>query len=354
MLVNNNVSLRYQSQQYNKNVTPKISYERDSVSFCGKNDSKQNKNNLKKVRNFALATLLGIAGINACSEKYPNGAETVDNIKVEYFNIKPELKDSVLKPVLNLKSQLSSEDDFLDGVEIDITKEFKNLDDENSFRKYVKGDRDGREVKGISFYSDEKLPRRIIIQESAHLDDKFKNYKDGGKFTAIPALKQSIMHEVGHQFDSYFGHNHDARFAQQWDSLLYSKEVNPEMNPYDFECSEMGDKRINVAYTWNAELSDKKDFQKALLNDMNNLKNIKKENLPDNLGYYIGKFDISKEMSEKDVDYAEHQRSEVYANLFSYALGETDGDKECFIQCFPNSYDVVKSDISKYLKINLK
>lgn len=352
MIINNNISQVYQYPQFKRSTQPSQSVNRtnSSTSFCGNINKSRT---LKKVKNYTIAGLLTIAGINACSNKNTKGTDYIDNIKVEYFNVDESLKDSVIKPVINLKSKINNDEDFLDGLEIDITKKFKNLDNENSFREFVKGEREASSVKGISFYSDGKLPSRIIIQENAHLDDKAKNYANGGRYSAIPALKQSMMHEVGHHFDNYYGHNHDAKFAQQWDSLLYAKETHPDTNPYDFDCSNIKDKRINVAYTWNSGLSDKKAFQEALLKDMNALKNIKKENLPENIEYYIGDFDISGTISAKDIDYAEHQRSEVYANLFSYALGEDEGEKEKFINCFQNSYKIVKNDISKYLKINL-
>ena len=39
----------------------------------------------------------------------------------------------------------------------------------------------------------------------------------------------------------------------------------------------------------------------------------------------------------------------LYANLFSYAVGENDGDKDEFLDNFKNSYTIVRSDIEKYL-----
>lgn len=357
MIINNNSP---NISQYQKQTTSTVrcantqykNYSHSQITFGGKPPQKADAL-FKKIRNYTLAGILALAGINVCSDKTTKGSDNIDNIKVEYFNVDEELKDSVIKPVINLKAKLNEENDFLDGLEIDITKKFKNLDDENSFREFVKNEREASSVKGISFYSDGKLPSRIIIQENAHLEDKAKNYKNGGRYSAIPALKQSMMHEIGHHFDSYYGHNHDAKFAQKWDSLLYEKEINPETNPYDFDYSNIKDKRINVDYTWNSGLSDKKVFQEALLKDINSLKNFKKEDLPENIEYYIGGFDISKTISKEDIDYAEHQRSEVYANLFSYALGEDEGDKEKFVKCFSNSYEVVKNDISEYLKIQL-
>ena len=340
--------------QTNINMQPLKAQSFSWKNDCYVNDIKTVKNSCrKKVMAYILAGMTALCGINACSDKKPSGVENLDNIKFEYFNVNPQIKDSVAAPVLRLKSRIPKENNFLDNLEIDVTKDFKSLDDSNSFRKYIKTAGQNTFTKGISFYSDEKLPRRIIIQEKAHKTDKLNNYIQNGEYSEFPALKQTVMHEVGHQFDEYYGHHHDAQFALKWDSLLYTKEIAPETTPYDFDCSTNTDKRINVEYNWNCGLSDKEEFHKAMLEDINNLKNIEKKELPNNLAYYVKKDDINKIWNTKDIKQAEHIRSEVYANLFSYALGENEGDKEKFTKCFSKCYEVVRKDITKFLKIKL-
>ena len=39
------------------------------------------------------------------------------------------------------------------------------------------------------------------------------------------------MHEVGHQFDYYFGHDHNADFAVKWDSIMAVKEQTSRFEP---------------------------------------------------------------------------------------------------------------------------
>ena len=90
--------------------------------------------------------------------------------------------------------------------------------------------------KGCSFYSDKKLPRRIVIQKGAQgISDKVFYKSVTGQYTALPSMRQSLIHEVGHQFDQYFGHDHNADFALKWDSIVESKAIDPNMSPYTLE-----------------------------------------------------------------------------------------------------------------------
>lgn len=289
--------------------------------------------------------------MNSYSQEKASNVENIDNIKVECFNVEPQTKDSVMVPLLRLKSQIPKDDKFLDNLEIDITDNIKNLNDSNSFRIYLKNNPKGM-IRGTSCYSDEKLPNRIVIQEKAHKLYKLINCLQNGVYTDIPALKQTMMHEAGHLFDEYYGHDHNAEYALKWDSVIYAKEISPDENPYKFKLTLSG-KQIADEYIMNNCLSDKEEFCNAILEDMNNLKYVKEEELPINIDYYAEESDINKIWNTEDIKEAEFIRSEVYADLFSYALKEDDGDREKFIKCFPKCYEVVKNDIIKFLKIEI-
>ena len=45
------------------------------------------------------------------------------------------------------------------------------------------------------------------------------------------------------------------------------------------------------------------------------------------------------ETTEEIVETKDALRSEVYANLFSYGIGENNGDKDAFISNFANSWE---------------
>ena len=346
---------------YNYPKLAAVNPAKKTENFSGNNndDTKckvQQKNSCRNsIAAYLISGAAALYGLSACTENNPSGAENHNNIRFEYYNVKPHFKDSVAAPVLRLKSRIPKEENFLDNLEIDITNDIKNLNDSNSFRRYIKRGRVygyDEYMKGVSFYSDKKLPRIIIVQEQTHRGDNFLNYFISDDNVEISALKQTVMHEIGHQFDEYYGHDHNAELAQKWDSILYSKEKDPCLTPYSFCC--YGDaNQIDTEYHKNNDLSDKKEFHDAMLTDINNIKNINKKDLPCNIHYYVSTSDIDKIWTANDVEQAEHTRTEVYANLFSYALCEDEGEREKFIKCFPKCYDVVKKDISKYLKIEL-
>ena len=68
-----------------------------------------------------------------------------------------------------------------------------------------------------------------------------------------------------------------------------------------------------------------------------------------NIDYYISDIDFSTELNEDDIDLYDGVRAEVYANLFSYAIGEDDNNKAKFVNNFINSFKVVQKDIKKYI-----
>ncbi|MCR5266438.1 MAG: hypothetical protein K6E29_07585 [Cyanobacteria bacterium RUI128] len=308
------------------------------------------RNPFKKMMPYIFGGLIAIGGISACSdspEQRFTGNEVNNGIRIEYNDIQKETKDSLMKPVYDLKSKLHHGNDFLEGLDVYVAKSTYNLWTYNSFAQEIKKN-GGSNLKGRSFYSDSLLPKMIFIQEDAH-----QRYADSQKSAKIGAMRQTLMHEVGHQFDNYFGHDHQAEFAQKYDSLMDAKERDMYESPHSFNVKTQEEYKILTDYLTNGSLSDDKKFQKAVWKDINNIR-IKfpySGVLPENMEYYVKSFDLTKPVTPKDVAMADVARGEIYANLFSYAVGQDEGDKEKFIKYFKNSYKVVRSDIAKYLKI---
>ena len=76
----------------------------------------------KKVLPFAfVAMLLGLLGTsctnvsNRQSEKY-----NLDGISVEFTEVQPATRDSILMPILDLKSKLIEKNDFLNNLGFDV------------------------------------------------------------------------------------------------------------------------------------------------------------------------------------------------------------------------------------------
>lgn len=303
-----------------------------NITFSGNKNENQTA---KKAMPWFMSALMLLGGISCSDNQKYSEKDYYDGIEVEFSNVGKITKDSVMKPVYDMKQKLSSENDFLDGTKFDIADDFSKIDhNDDLFKKYLRENK-SKFNKGTSFYSDKNLRNRVALQEISHS----KSY---------PEMRQTLMHEVGHQFDNYFGHNHNSDFAQKWDSLVFSKDM-----PYDFATITKYDQSLDIEYNYNNSLSDKLEFQNALLNDLKHIKRIKRRHdiMPNNLDYFIGRFDLYGEITPEDVDGENAARAEIYAQLFSYATGQDDGEKEQFLNCFPNCYEVVQNDIEKFLNI---
>lgn len=345
------------AQKSNKYVSkPSEMSGNDVLELSSVSEKPVKKSFLKRLFPYGLAGLMAIGGANACSGPRVNGLDDVDSTKIEYCNVKQETRDSIAVPLLTLKSKLEKDNDFLKGVEVNITNSFEDLDDSHSFKTFLKEYFAGCTDKGYSFYSDKNVPRIIVVQEGAHDSmDKMISLLDGNGYSALPALRHSLMHEVGHQFDEYYGHDHNSRLAERWDSLVYAKEKSAHENPYNFDANDE-DMELMQKYKSSCSLSDKNEFQEALLKDYKHIAKIRRdgsEAVACTIDYYLEDINLNNITNEM-LEGADYTRSEVYANLFAYAIGENDGDRADFINNFKNSYKVVQKDIAKYLNINVK
>ena len=337
----------YSLSQYNQ--------QQKHTSFTSNNGAKTSgfRNPMKKLMPYIFGGMLmgGLASCDNASDQRFTEMNSANGVTVEYTDVHKETKDSIMKPFFELKSKLNQNNDFLEGINVYVAKSACDLTPSNSFKDITRRKAPGN-LKGRSFYSDALLPKTIFIQENAH--EKYAGYdRKTKKTTIVPALRQTLMHESGHQFDNYFGHDHNAKFALQYDSLMNEKEMSMYENPYDFNVKNDKEWELLTKYTNESGLSDKKEFKQAVLEDINKLRNIPEGSalLPENLKYYIQDFDISRPITSKDVELADYSRGEIYANLFSYALGEDEGEKKAFTKTFSESYKVVKSDVRKYLRI---
>ena len=333
---------------YSKNIDYK---KAPNINFGAKSMIQKTVNKTtKKVLPFAFVTLLlGLVGIscNGTSNRYSD-KYNYDGISVEFTEVQPETKDSVLMPVMDLKSKLTEKCDFLKNLKIDVIRSFRGIDGEkDSFKGYLRENHSASHVKGISFYSDDKLEKRVAIQERAHKITE-------NNISKVSAMQQTLMHEIGHQFDNHFGHNHNSEIALKWDSLQHSKSLSEDETPYDFYSYTEEEQSIDSKYNSQNELSDRREFKQAFLKDLNNIRtimNTSPESLPQNINYYISGFDLEEpiniDMLEGDI----FNCAEVYANTFSYLMNTNEGDKEAFLKAFPNCKEIVQKDIVKYLNL---
>ena len=321
-----------------------------SVSFNAKSKSLQSavtKKTSGKIKSVLVAMLFILGAFSCKKTDRESQICDYDGVTVEFQDVKNTTKDSLMTSFQNLKSQLNSKNDFLKNLKIDVARSFSSINDNDSFKNHLRENARGSYIKGLSFYSDSKLTKRIAIQERAH-----NKPKEG--VTEVQTLRQTLMHEVGHQFDNYFGHDHQADYAIKWDSLQASKQNELNESPYSFASKSEAEMKIDKEYALNNGLSDKKAFKDAFLKDIMLVRDISLNNpemLPRNINYYIKNFDLTQEINAEQVEESDVQRAEVYANLFSYIVGEDEGNREDFLKTFPNCYEIVKKDIATYLKI---
>lgn len=338
---NNRILQAKQSKKENK--------VNSGVSFAG-NDKHIIK---KRIIPLSLAVMAGIGLLKSCDKNINKTTTDVEGVKIVTINTDNKSNDAIIETLNNFKNNIGSNSEFLDNIEIQIVDKYKHLDDSNSFNIYLKNKSGLENEKGRSFYSDGKIKSYVVIQEKAHNGvDKILTYTEDGVLSIIPSLKHSFMHEIGHQFDQYFGHDHNSDTALSWDAILLEKEQSEDENPYSFAPSD-AENEIRDKYYASSSLSDKDDFIKALVKDYENIKQIKETNPKDlicNFSYYTQGIDFSADEITYDmVKNLDYTRSEVYANLFAYLTGESDGDKKDFFYNFPNSLKVVKNDIESIL-----
>lgn len=289
----------------------------------------------KTVRGLIGGVLIA-GGVNTCCDYFDrsSGTDSKNGVVVEYQNSSKQVRDSLMKPVYDMKSQLKPENDFINGIKFDIINSFKKAEVNDDFEEFIKKYQCDKSYKGISFYSDSKAGKYVAVQENTYYTNKANKIKQ---------MRQTLMHEVGHHFDNYFGHDHNDKTAQQWDSILSVHEKRKDI--YIFSTVSEKDKSIEQEFYAHNALSDKEEFKQALQKDIINLH--KQKELPKDINYYVRKNGgelVSTELGDM-------QRGEVYANLFSYLSGQDDGEREKFLKSFSNSSKVVKKDMSKYLKI---
>ncbi|MBR1521456.1 MAG: hypothetical protein IJ635_09490 [Bacteroidaceae bacterium] len=304
---------------------------------------------------FVFCPILICLWVSSCSsEPRVSGMEYIGTTKIEYINIKQETRDSISVTLKRFMARLNDKNHFLNGTEIDIVKTYDDLDDMHSFKTFLrKGDDVLYNERGTSFYSDNKIDRIIVVREDSYgWSDKLINGTSdlGIGYSVIPSIRQTLMHEVGHLFDEYFGHDHNAVFAKEWDSLMWEKEKDETLNPYLFDLAD-AEEEMYSTYKKRSGLSDTQEFKEAYLKDLKFLAKLKEtspDEMPVNWEYYTQEVDW-KHLNSKTVENVDQARTETYANAFSYAVGEIDGGKNFFVSGFKNSYKVVMKDIEKYL-----
>lgn len=233
------------------------------------------------------------------------------------------------------------------NLNIHVTSDFSNLPKTGSeLNKYLKeNEKRFRATKGIT--TDDTERKEIFIQESAFIFDKVSNiFSFPPSFSAKKEIEQATMHELGHLYD-YSGGDKNLHSEHQKLINKYYGKTDSEIKLLPREEKFLEEYRKNNGY------SDKKEFKEALKKDLQSL-NLDFR-IRNNYGYLIGEFynsglDVIPNI--KDIEAADASRMEIFAQLFSYAMGTDDGNKDDFIKLFLNTYNIVNKYIKTATDIN--
>ena len=251
-------------------------------------------------------------------------------------------KFAVLKAYNKVKHKIQN--DFMKGLVINVTSDFSNLPKNKSLmNNYLKKNESlFSSTRGIT--TDDMQNREIFIQESAFWTVKLGNlFSAKFSFSANDEIEQATMHEFGHSFDYFYGR--DKKLQKEHQKLInkYGEKQFEDIEPLPEE------EKIMTEYLKNNGYSDKKEFKAALLKDLKVLK--LNSGITTKFGYFLCEFynrGLDVIPNAEDIESAESSRSEVFAQLFSYAMGTDDGNKKEFIKILPNTYKIVQKYINEH------
>ena len=267
-------------------------------------------------------------------------------VKIQYHdgtvNKVDESTKAAVKKAVEMASDSVKNKEFLKNLDIHVASDFSNLPNNGSaLNKHLKEKQSSLySTKGVT--TDDLERKEIFIQETAFFPDKVSNvFSFSPSFSADKEITQATMHELGHQFD-YTGADKSLRAEHQ---KFVEKYYDRQFDEIEVSPSEG---KILIEYMKNNGYSDKKEFKSAIQKDLKNLE--LNSSTRRKFGYFVAEFynrGLDIVPNSDDVENADASRMEIFAQLFSYATGTDDGNKDDFIKLFPNTYNVVKKYINE-------
>ena len=268
--------------------------------------------------------------------------ENTNKIYFKYYSgTTAETKNAVKNTATEFLKRAGENGAFINGYTFSVVNEYKDLPSDTNFKKYLKDNSDKLthtygasnptvidEEKGIIIQAKERsFPRSIF---NSNIDTKI--------------IEAGTLHEIGHIFDNYYGKK-DENLIKEAKKLHISNDKLTKTQ-----------QNILNKYLRNKDLSDSDEFKQAWLKDATALGKDKKkyeEFKNDNIRRYyaIEDIDITDGITSQEIEDADKSRSEIFAQLFAYALGKDDGHKDEIIKAYPNTYKTVQNYIKKYLNL---
>ncbi len=273
----------------------------------------------------------------------PEG-KTINKVYYKYYSgTTQETRNAVKSTVAEFQKRVGKNGAFINGYTFSVVNEYKDLNPDTPFKKYLKENSDNYTYTfGASNPTVIDEEKGIIIQAKEHSFPRSLFHRN----IESKLIETAALHEIGHNFDNYYG--------------LKDENIVREVRKLHFSDKNITKKQQNILnqYSRNKDLSDSKEFKQAWLKDATALgkdKNKYYEFKMDKIRRYyaIEDIDITDEITKQEIENADKSRSEIFAQLFAYALGKDDGRKKEIIKAYPNTYNVVKAYIKKYLNISV-
>lgn len=207
-----------------------------------------------------------------------------------------------------------------------------------------------------------------ILEESKKINlrtNRSLKYNDLGALLhpalSPEVLKANALHELGHLFDFNFA-SPNPELVEKLKNILNSAESENDL-ARNREASILASeyfKQNGLSDSEEFETAWRKDLQKAFKGKP------KKENeeLLKKLDYYSPKYfdegflriTLEDGIDEDEMILGDDARQEIFAQLFSYAMGSCDDEakKHLLVNTYANTYEVVKNLINNYLGTNLE
>lgn len=272
-----------------------------------------------------------------------------------YFNYGKDTSDEARKSIKETFSMLAKRarknTHIFQDLKINVCSSEKDLVTNTPFSEYCKSSDALDDAMGVAI---DPLCNNNIKEIILQTEDPYSTFlgsKVLGSFfrKELPeeTLRGNALHEFGHIFDFYFG-KQDKELRDKYTEL----GANCLTDSKDAEG--IIDKVIQ-----SDGLRNTKEFKEAWREDVNKIGQLS-EIEQENLGYLKpnlqSEIDISDGVDDKELELAEVERGEAFAQLFSYALSPGKNihyyDKESILKAYPKTMQVVKSYITEFFGIS--
>jgi len=247
-----------------------------------------------------------------------------------YQGISEESKNVVKNTVKEFYNAVGCKTHFVNGYTFNIVNEYKDINVSSPFTRRLKRFSDFyTKTMGATIAPELNKGKKEIVLQLKERKFPRKIWKSNVEKKYIEC---SILHEIGHNFDAYYG--------QQLDS---EKE-------FDF------DARTDVICAKKFLLSNTPQFIEAVNKDsliIERIKSRKKRMLKYSQNYLDNMLsDEAVEIQFNGINQSDNSRSELFAQLFAYAFGKDDGNRDYSVAIYYNSYVLVKNYIKQYIGVN--